>query len=151
MDIFISNSELETSQLGFNWGRRAFPGLIFGFIGELGAGKTHLVKGIAKGIGIEQVITSPTFAIVNEYGNSNVKFAHIDLYRLNSVEDISKIGLDEYLNGRYIVAIEWAEKWFGILKKDEPLPFSKPLVYRQVTITAINESARKIEYEDFNA
>lgn len=151
MAIFISNSEIESFNLGVDWGKRAFPGLIFGFSGELGAGKTQIVKGIAKGLGIEQVITSPTFAIVNEYNLNRVKFAHIDLYRLNGTEDISRIGLDEFLNGRYVVAIEWAEKWFGILEKNSPPPLPGPLVYRQVLITSINETIRKIEYEDFSA
>ena len=150
MAIFISNSEAETFQLGFEWGKKAVPGMIFGFCGELGAGKTQLVKGIARGIGIEQVITSPTFAIVNEYTLPHAKFAHIDLYRLNGTEDILRIGLDEYLNGQYVVAIEWAEKWFGILDKNSPPPFPKPLSYRQVLITSLAENIRKIEYEDFN-
>lgn len=149
MAIFISNSESETFNLGFEWGKQAIPGMIFGFSGELGAGKTQLVKGIARGVGIEQVITSPTFAIVNEYTLSRAKFAHIDLYRLNGAEDIARIGLDEYLNGEYIVAIEWADKWFGILNKNSPSPFPKALIYRQVLITSLSETVRKIEYEDF--
>lgn len=149
MAIFISNSESETFNLGFEWGKHAVPGMIFGFSGELGAGKTQLVKGIARGIGIEQVITSPTFAIINEYTLPRAKFAHIDLYRLNGADDIARIGLDEYLNGEYIVAIEWADKWFGILNKNSPFPFPKSLIYRQVLITSLSETVRKIEYEDF--
>ncbi len=147
MAIFISHNVEQTIQLGIDWAKEAKAGTVFAFIGELGCGKTQIVKGLAKGLGINQQITSPTFAIVNEYKTDGLWFVHIDLYRLDGVNDIHNIGLDEFLNERAIVAIEWAEKWFGILDKKSQLP--NGLKYRQAILTAINESERKIEYEDF--
>ena len=147
MAIFISHNVEQTIQLGIDWAKEAKGGMIFGLIGELGCGKTQIVKGLAKGLGINQQITSPTFAIVNEYKTDNLWFVHIDLYRLSCVEDIHNIGLDEFLNDKAIVAIEWAEKWFGLLDKNFQSP--NGLKYRQTILTTINESERKIEYEDF--
>lgn len=149
MAIFISHNEAETIQLGINWGKEASPGMVFGLIGELGSGKTQLVKGLAKGLGISQAITSPTFSIVNEFKSSKLRFVHIDLYRLDGAEDIQKIGLEEFLNKNSIVAIEWAEKWFGLLDKNSRPAILSGLKYRQTMISAVDEFVRKIEYEDF--
>ncbi|MGB9602400.1 MAG: tRNA (adenosine(37)-N6)-threonylcarbamoyltransferase complex ATPase subunit type 1 TsaE [Verrucomicrobiia bacterium] len=150
MAIFISHSEEETIQLGIQWAKETSKGTIFGLIGELGSGKTQLVKGLAKGLGINQTITSPTFAIVNEYKILNGIFVHIDLYRLEGINDIYKTGITEYLNKNNIVAIEWAEKLFGVTSKNSDLPaILTGLKYRQTIITAVNNFHRKIEYEDF--
>ncbi|MFN8577540.1 MAG: tRNA (adenosine(37)-N6)-threonylcarbamoyltransferase complex ATPase subunit type 1 TsaE [Candidatus Sericytochromatia bacterium] len=79
--------------------------------GDLGAGKTHLSKGIAKGLGIEEEITSPTFTLINEYEINDLKFYHLDLYRLDSLNQILDLGIEDFIdNDNSIVLIEWAEK-----------------------------------------
>lgn len=150
MAIFTSHNEQETIGLGMQWAKEARCGMVFGLIGELGSGKTQLAKGIAKGLGINQAITSPTFVIINEYKTSCCLFVHIDLYRLDGIDDFHKIGLTEYLTKKRIVAIEWAEKIFGVLNKHSNFPdILNGLRYRQAIISSVDTSIRKIEYEDF--
>lgn len=79
------------------------------FHGELGAGKTCFIQGLAEGLGVTQAVNSPTFMIVNEY-RGRLPLYHIDLYRIHGEEDALNLGLDEYLHGRGVTAIEWAEK-----------------------------------------
>lgn len=149
MGIFISHSERETIELGRSWACELPAGSVIGLIGDLGAGKTQLVKGIAKGLGITTHISSPSFTIVNEYYESGRRLVHIDLYRLETLEQISALGLEEYPGKNNLVVIEWAEKWFGVLNHSNKVSSSFPFKYRQAIITALDEKTRKIEYEDF--
>lgn len=95
--------------------------LVFFLAGELGAGKTQFSKGLAKALGIQEIVKSPTFTILNEYdyhlGARNGKFIHIDTWRIDSLKDLETIGLDRYLTANNVIAIEWADKFFDDLKR----------------------------------
>lgn len=110
----ISRSPEETQELGRRIGELALPGDVFLLVGKLGAGKTCLTQGIAWGLGIKEYASSPTFVIMRElYGR--LTLYHIDLYRLNDIEESLDLGLDDYLYGRGVCVVEWAEKAFSIL------------------------------------
>src|SRR5450755_1064781 len=97
MAIFISHSPAETEALGEKFGRAAERGLVIGLSGDLGAGKTQFVRGLARGLGITGRVHSPTFTLVNEYGGGRLKLFHLDLYRLETAEQILTAGIEEYL------------------------------------------------------
>lgn len=146
----ISHSLAETESLGERWGRDAKHGLVIALSGDLGAGKTQLVKGLARGLGITARVHSPTFTLVNVYTGGRLALFHIDLYRLETVEQIHSAGLDEYLKPNGVTVIEWAERWFGPLNEINSAPnLIRPL--RAVTIETLNETDRRISYEDFGA
>ena len=110
MATFISHSPAETGSLGERWGRAAQRGLVIGLSGELGAGKTQLVKGLARGLGIAACVHSPTFTLVNEYDGGRLRLFHLDLYRLETPEQIAAAGLEEFLRSDGVTVVEWAEK-----------------------------------------
>jgi tRNA threonylcarbamoyladenosine biosynthesis protein TsaE len=114
---FISQSHQDTIQYGRILAHALSPGSVVGLIGELGAGKTCLIKGIASTMaGIsEDDITSPTFTILQEF-ESAIPIYHFDLYRIRSVEDLHDIGFDEYLHGEGVTVIEWADKVADVLR-----------------------------------
>ncbi|HRT59280.1 MAG TPA: tRNA (adenosine(37)-N6)-threonylcarbamoyltransferase complex ATPase subunit type 1 TsaE, partial [Candidatus Paceibacterota bacterium] len=95
MATFISHSPDETAALGESWGRVAVPGLVIGLTGDLGAGKTQLVKGLARGLGIPERVHSPTFALVNTYAGGRLPLYHLDLYRLETPDQVLAAGLEE--------------------------------------------------------
>src|SRR3954454_24545534 len=97
MATLISHSPEETLAIGEAWGREAQPGWVIGLSGDLGAGKTQLVKGIARGLGSDARVHSPTFALLNEYTDGRERLFHLDLYRLNSPAAVESAGLEEYL------------------------------------------------------
>lgn len=114
MVTVISKSPDETLALGEAWGREAQRGWVIGLTGNLGAGKTQLVKGIARGLGVEGRIASPTFALVNEYSTGRLPLFHLDLYRLDTAEQIAAAGLETYLiNPDGVTVVEWVEHWLG--------------------------------------
>src|SRR5262245_24403162 len=113
MATSISHSPGETEALGEAWGRIAQSGFVLGLTGDLGTGKTQLVKGLARGLGISQRVHSPTFALVNIYTGGRLTLFHLDLYRLETREQILGAGLEEYLSPDGVSVIEWAERWFG--------------------------------------
>ena len=116
----ISHSPEQTQRLGIHIGELASPGDIYLLVGTLGTGKTCLTQGIAWGLGIEEYAFSPTFVIVREhYGR--LPLYHIDLYRLDHIEEIAELGLDEYLYGNGVCVIEWAEKGLDILPTEHLL------------------------------
>ena len=116
----ISHSPEQTQQFGVNIGKLARRGDIVLLVGSLGAGKTCLTQGIAWGLGIEEYAVSPTFVIVRElYGR--LPLYHIDLYRLDHIEEITELGMDEYLYGNGVCVIEWAEKGLSILPPEHLL------------------------------
>ena len=100
----------ETRRFGHALGVAAAPGGVIALSGELGAGKTELVKGIASGLGLDAEVTSPTFTLVHEYGGDPPLF-HFDFYRIDDPEEILAIGWDEYLEAGGICVVEWAEKF----------------------------------------
>jgi len=111
---FESNSPEETQKLGRRLGEQALPGDVFLLVGELGAGKTCLTQGIAWGLGIEEYALSPSFVIMREL-QGRLPLYHIDLYRLNTIEESIDLGLDDYLYGEGVCVVEWAEKALSIL------------------------------------
>jgi len=114
-----TRSAEETIKLGEKIARRLKPGSIVALSGDLGAGKTTLVKGIAKGLGVKnyRYVNSPSFVLVKEY-KGKIPLFHFDIYRLNNLKDIEDIGYEDYLAGRGVVVIEWAKKMNRILPKD---------------------------------
>src|SRR5690348_2605004 len=104
----ISHSPKETELLGETWGAAARSGLAVCLCGELGAGKTQLVRGLARGLGVGDRVQSPSFALVNVYTGGHLSLYHLDLYRLETREQIRNAGLEEYFHPAGIAAIEWA-------------------------------------------
>lgn len=113
--MFLSN-EAATEELGRRLGERLLPGDVITLAGDLGAGKSCLARGIARGLGIEGRIPSPTFVIVAEYLQGRIPLHHVDLYRLADEEELVQLGLDELLGGAGAVVVEWpdrAQAWFA--------------------------------------
>jgi ATPase, YjeE family len=144
MATSISHSPSETEALGETWGRVAQSGLVLGLSGDLGAGKTQLVKGLARGLAITQRVHSPTFALVNIYAGGRLTLFHLDLYRLETREQILAAGLEEYLTPDGVTVIEWAERWFGNERAANP-----PI--RWARIETLSETERRISYENIGA
>ena len=116
----ITRSPEETQKLGTHIGELALPGDIFLLVGELGTGKTCLTQGIAWGLGIKEYAVSPSFVLVRElYGR--LPLYHIDLYRLDHIEEITELGLDDYLYGKGVCVVEWAEKGQDMLPAEHLL------------------------------
>ena len=103
-------SEEETYQIGYELGQSLKPGSVVALTGDLGAGKTTLTKAIAKGLGVETVITSPTFLIVQEYWEGRLPLFHFDLYRIGSEEDLDELGYYDYFYGEGVSVVEWADQ-----------------------------------------
>lgn len=119
-ETYITNSEQETIQCGVSFAERLIPGDVIALFGELGSGKTQFIKGICKSLHSEEIVTSPTFTIVNVYNGSQkenpVEIYHIDLYRIKNINELQEIGFNDLLNiPDGIVLIEWAEKAEGVL------------------------------------
>ena len=106
---FITNSPAETENLGAALGAILPPGTILAYEGDLGAGKTAFTRGLAKGLGCTDMVTSPTYTIVNEYLSGRLPLFHFDMYRLGSAEDLWDIGWEDYLDRKGICAVEWSE------------------------------------------
>lgn len=143
MATFISHSPNETESLGEAWGRSAQSGLVIALSGDLGAGKTQWVKGLARGLGVTARVHSPTFTLVNEYGGGRLKLFHLDLYRLETPAQILSAGVEEFLQPDGVAVIEWAERIY-----DCRLPIAD---LKRVRIEIISETERKIIYDDFSA
>lgn len=106
--IFDSYSENDTQSFAKELGNKAQQGDIYCLSGDLGSGKTVFAKGFAKGLGISDIITSPTFTLINHY-YGRLQFYHFDLYRIKSVEEMDDLGFEEYFFGDGVCLIEWAE------------------------------------------
>ena len=104
-----SKSPQETEALGQALVQKLAPGAVVAFSGDLGAGKTAFVRGMAQGLGITQRVTSPTFTIVNEYEGGRLPLFHFDMYRLASSDDLWDIGWEDYLERGGVCAVEWSE------------------------------------------
>ena len=116
----ISHSPEQTQKFGVGIGELAQPGDIFLLVGELGTGKTCLTQGIAQGLDIKDYVLSPSFVIIRElYGR--LPLYHIDLYRLDHIEEIEELGLDDYLYGNGVCVVEWAEKGLTALPEEHLL------------------------------
>ena len=115
---YLSNSVEETEALGAELAVRLEPGDVVAFTGDLGAGKTAFVRGLARGLGIPDRVTSPTFTIVNEYEGGRLPLFHFDLYRLASSDELFEIGWEDYLRRGGVCAVEWSENAAGALERD---------------------------------
>ena len=145
MATFISHSPAETESLGEEWGRGAQRGLVIALSGDLGAGKTQLVRGFARGMGVTTRVHSPTFTLVNEYSGGRMKVFHLDLYRLETAAQIHGAGIEEFLQPDGVAVIEWAERLEDGRWKMEDGKI------RKVKIEVISETERRITYEDSGA
>ena len=143
MVTFISHSPAETESLGETFGCAARRGMVVALSGELGAGKTQLVKGIARGLGVTARVHSPTFTLVNEYAGGRLKLFHLDLYRLEAAEQILSAGIGEFLQPDGVAVIEWAERIYDLRFAICDL--------KKVQIGIISESEREIIYDDVGA
>ena len=106
---FITNSPVETEKVGEALGRVLKPGTILAYEGDLGAGKTAFTRGLARGLGATEQVTSPTYTIVNEYLSGRMPLFHFDMYRLASSDDLWDIGWEDYLERGGVCAVEWSE------------------------------------------
>ena len=145
MATFISHSPEETESLGEKIGRAAVRGTVFALSGDLGAGKTQFVKGVARGLGVMARVHSPTFTLVNEYGGGRLRLFHLDLYRLETPAQILSAGIGEFLSPDGVAVIEWAERMEDGRWRMEDGKTKK------VKIEISSESERKIIYDDFGA
>jgi len=132
----ITNSEQETFSFGQELGRACRGGEVFLLVGELGAGKTKLLQGLASGLGVKDTVNSPTFNILKIYPATRVQdFCHIDAYRLHSDKDLTALGVQEFFASPVTVtAVEWAEKIKPIW----------PRGARLIKITSLSENSREI-------
>ena len=119
--LYHSNSEQETEALGETLVRQMKPGTVVAFTGDLGAGKTAFVRGMARGLGITQRVTSPTFTIVNEYEGGTLPLFHFDMYRLSSADDLFDIGWEDFLRRGGICAVEWSENIREALEESDTI------------------------------
>jgi len=130
-----SKSAARTRVIGSRLGELAFPGDVILLMGELGTGKTCLTQGIARGLGIDEYASSPSFVLVREY-HGRLPLYHMDLYRLERIEDVFHLGLDDYLYGNGVCVVEWAEKGLGAL----------PLEHLLVKMEHLTTTKRKLSF-----
>lgn len=135
--VLLSKSPEETFRIGTLLADGLQQGDVVALIGELGSGKTCLTQGIASGLGVPEgyAVTSPTFTLINEYPGRQMPLYHLDVYRLAGHADLTEMGYDEYLSGRGVMVIEWAEK----------IREAVPAGALFVVMTYIEEYVRKIE------
>ncbi len=133
---FLTNSPEETEKVGAALGRILTPGTVIAYRGALGAGKTAFTRGLARGLGYAEPVTSPTYTIVNEYLGGRLPLFHFDMYRLASSDDLWDIGWDDYLDRNGVCAVEWSENVSDALE-DAIL----------ITIHKTGETSRRIEIE----
>ena len=144
MATFISHSPADTESLGEKFGRAAQTGLVIALSGDLGAGKTQFVRGVARGLEISSRVHSPTFTLVNEYVGGRLKLFHLDLYRLETAAQILSAGIEEYLSPDGVSVVEWAERIISNFQ----FPISN---FKKVRIEILGETDRKIIYDDLGA
>ena len=133
MTEFISKSEKETQEFAKNFAKTLSRGSVIAFEGDLGAGKTAFTRGLSEGLGCRDSVSSPTFAIVNEY-DGEIPLFHFDMYRIETFSELYSIGFFEYLERGGICAIEWSENIYSALPDDSIF----------VSIEKISENERKI-------
>jgi len=132
----VSKSASQTANIAADLGRTLKPGRVIGLIGDLGAGKTTFVQGLARGLGIDPdyYVNSPTFTLINEYRGQGSDLIHVDLYRIEKPLEGETLGLDEYLASGAIVAVEWIER----------MPALEKLMTHKVEIREIAPNSREI-------
>jgi len=141
---FLSHNEQETSAWGERFADCISPGDVIGFFGELGSGKTKTIQGICNGLGCQDIVTSPTFTIINEY-SAKYPIYHFDLYRIDSEQEIFALGYEEYFYGDGICLIEWAERIASFL------PPNRIEIYLEGFFQPGKENLRKIDVKLFGS
>lgn len=136
VETVISRSPEETQAVGERLGARLEPGAVVACIGALGAGKTCFLQGLARGLGVESPVTSPTFVLVNQY-RGRLPVYHVDAYRTESLSELLDLGIEELLHGDGVTVIEWADKLVPLL----------PSHTITVTITGLGDEPRRIAIE----
>lgn len=114
----VTHSPEETELLGERLGQLALPGTVIAYTGDLGAGKTAFTRGLARGLGIAERVTSPTFTIVDEHLEGRLPLFHFDLYRLTSADDLYDIGWEDYQTRGGVCAVEWSERAEELWEED---------------------------------
>ena len=114
----LSHSPEDTEDIGARLAEQLEPGAVVAFTGDLGAGKTAFTRGLARGLGIPDRITSPTFTIANEYEGGRLPLFHFDMYRLGSADELFDIGWEDYLRRGGVCAVEWSENIADALEED---------------------------------
>ncbi len=138
MVTHISHSPAETERIAAAFASGSPVGCVVGLSGDLGSGKTQFVRGFARGLGVTERIHSPTFALLNIYGSGRAPLYHIDLFRLESDEQIIAAGLTEYFEPRGITIVEWIDRWHG-----------RPAgCFWRVEIEILSENERRISIYD---
>lgn len=135
--MIVTHSAAETRELGQRLAKELKAGDVVLLEGELGAGKSELARGAAKGLGVQETVTSPSFTILNVYESGQVPLYHFDWYRLESSEELYELGMDEYLGGDGIALVEWPGR----------CPDAVPAAHLLIRITAEDENTRRIEAE----
>ena len=133
---FLTNSPLETESVGEKLAKILMPGAVIAYRGDLGAGKTAFTRGLARGLGYPEPVTSPTYTIVNEYLGGRLPLFHFDMYRLRSSDDLWDIGWEDYLDRGGVCAVEWSENVADAM--EDPI---------LVTIEKLGEDTRQITIE----
>ena len=133
---FTTTSPAETEAVGIALGKRLQPGTVIAYRGDLGAGKTAFTRGLAKGLGCTDMVTSPTYTIVNEYLSGRMPLFHFDMYRLASSDDLWDIGWEDYLERGGVCAVEWSENVADAM--EDPI---------SITIEKLGEDTRRIRLE----
>ena len=133
---YITNSPAQTEAVGAALARALVPGTVIAYRGDLGAGKTAFTRGLARGLGVAEPVTSPTYTIVNEYLGGRLPLFHFDMYRLGSEEELFDIGWEDYLDRGGVCAVEWSENVWGAMENAVV-----------VTISRLSEDMRKIDIE----
>lgn len=134
--IFLTNSPRETEALGEALAKRLQPGAVIAYRGDLGAGKTAFTRGLARGLGYTELVTSPTYTIVNEYLGGRLPLFHFDMYRLASSDDLWDIGWEDYLDRGGVCAVEWSENVADAMENSI-----------LITIEKLGEDTRRITVE----
>lgn len=122
---YITHSPEETEKLGEALGRCLAPGTVLAYRGELGAGKTAFTRGLARGLGYREPVTSPTYTIVNEYLGGRLPLFHFDMYRLRCADDLWDIGWEDYLDRGGVCAVEWSENVSAAMAGATTVTFEK--------------------------
>ena len=133
----ISNNEQTTKEIAQKYAKSIKSPCVISLVGDLGAGKTTFAKGFAEGFGVNQVVTSPTYTIMNEYKGSIMPLYHFDMYRLSSMEEAINCGFEEYFDLKTlkgVVLVEWAKNVEGLL----------PAYHVQISFNKIDETKREI-------
>ena len=132
--VYISKSDEETRKIGFEFGKTLKAGDVVCLTGDLGAGKSEFTRGLAQGLGVTATVTSPSFTILNVYDDGRIPLYHFDWYRLNSVEELYEMGMEEFLGGDGVAVVEWPSQ----------CPEAIPETHLAIRLTPVDETTRDV-------